>query len=76
MDQTLLLLRVSKVQRLNQHERTPDLSLPCVTTERSQKVWGPNSRSQQFNKFEMKRQPVLDGTSHTAGFDKKGKSKT
>ncbi|PWN18177.1 hypothetical protein BCV69DRAFT_285477 [Microstroma glucosiphilum] len=46
-------------------------------TERTQKVWGPNSRTPEFNEYEGKRNPVLDGGSHEGGLREDGKgSKT
>ncbi len=45
--------------------------------DRSQKNWGPNSRTQQYNEPEGKRRPLVHGGSNEGGF-KKGtkKSKT
>ena len=45
--------------------------------ERSQKNWGPNSRTPEFNEHEGKRRPVIDGGSHEGGLREDGKgSKT
>lgn len=43
--------------------------------DRSQKTWGMNARSAQFNPDEGKRQPLRDGGSHEGGFKGQPKNK-
>ncbi|EPQ27894.1 uncharacterized protein PFL1_04638 [Pseudozyma flocculosa PF-1] len=44
--------------------------------DRSQKTWGMNARSAQFNETEGKRNPVLHGGSNEGGFKGDGSSRT